>query len=215
MARAVLDMAGTGIGNIEFCFIGREGQTVRFDKIGCHRCQSAALRIKPVNIRGADLALRAFALVIGINAIGRVGEPNRAVGFHHDIIGRVEAFALIAVGQNGDRPVMFGACDPPPQMFGADQPSLPVHRIAIGVVGGLAEHADMPIATVVTHQPVVGNVGPDQAAACLKISRPFRPAASGIKRFQPDRSVDERIEPFIKIFEWRHGVYSPIFCFGN
>jgi hypothetical protein len=44
--------------------------------------------------------------------------------------------------KHGDRAVVLGAGDPPGALFAADQPSLPIHRMAVGVAGRLAEPAD-------------------------------------------------------------------------
>jgi hypothetical protein len=47
----------------------------------------------------------------------RVGKPNAAICAAHDVVGRVQALALKAIGQHADAPIMLGAGDPPPQVF--------------------------------------------------------------------------------------------------
>ena len=49
------------------------------------------------------------ALVIAEQPEGRIGEPDRAVGFHHHVVRRIELLALVAVGEHGDRAVILGA----------------------------------------------------------------------------------------------------------
>ena len=49
----------------------------------CDRRSSA-----PISLR------RSVALVVGVDAVARVGEPDAAVGLHHHVVGRVEALAV-------------------------------------------------------------------------------------------------------------------------
>ena len=87
MARAIVLMGRTRIGNIEFAFIGREGQPIGFDKIIADDGDGTRLRVNPIDMRGADFAFCAFPLVIRIDAISGVGEPDGAIGFDNHIIG--------------------------------------------------------------------------------------------------------------------------------
>ena len=64
-----------------------------------------------------------------------------AVGCADDVVGRVEALAVEAVGQHGDAAVVLGARDAARQVLAGDQPALAVARVAVGVVRRLAEHA--------------------------------------------------------------------------
>jgi hypothetical protein len=105
------------VGHIEQRLIRREGETVRLDAVGDHGGHIAGRGIDAVDVGGTDLADGLVAFVIAVYAVGRIGEPDRAVGFHHDIIGRVQLLAVPAVGQNRPRSVMFDAGDRAAAMF--------------------------------------------------------------------------------------------------
>src|SRR6185437_6842550 len=64
-------------------------------------------------------------------------------------------------------------------MLARDQPSLPVTRVAVRVVGGLAIDADSAGFLFPFQYAVVGDVAPQQIAAIAEIHRSFRPAATG------------------------------------
>ena len=89
------------------------------------------LRIDPVDMAGADLAFGLVALIVGLDAVGGIGEPDRAVGLHHHVVRRIEALALPAVGDGDDRAVMLGAADAAAGMLAGDQPALAVDRVAV------------------------------------------------------------------------------------
>ena len=161
----------------------------------------AAVGIDPVDVAGADLALGLVALIVGVDAVGRIGEPDRAVGFHHHVVGRVQPLALPFVGDGGDRAVMLGAADAAARMLASDQPALPVDGVAVGIARRLAEHADAAVGLVVAQHAVVRDVGPDDIAAGGEPGRAFRPAASGEQLFHLRVAVEQareaRIENFI------------------
>ena len=94
VARAVLDVGRAGVGDVEQLLVGREGEAVGFDEIGRRRRDRAAFGIDAIDVAGADLLRRGVALVFGIDAVGRIAEPDRAVRLHHDVVGRIEALAL-------------------------------------------------------------------------------------------------------------------------
>jgi len=63
-----------------------------------------------------------------------IGEPDRVVGLDGHVVRRIEALALEAVHQHGDRPVVFGARDTARLVLAADEAALAVARVAIGVI---------------------------------------------------------------------------------
>jgi hypothetical protein len=79
VARAVLDMGRAGVGDVEPFLVGREREAVGFDEIGRRRRDRAAVGIDAIDVAGADLLRRGVALVFGIDAVGRIAEPDRAV----------------------------------------------------------------------------------------------------------------------------------------
>ena len=64
-----------------------------------------------------------------------------AVALAHDVVGRVQLLAVVAVGQHGDVAVVLGARDAPRQVLAGDQPALPIARVAVGEVRRAAEQA--------------------------------------------------------------------------
>jgi hypothetical protein len=142
----------------------------------------------------ADFALGLVALVIGIDPVSRVREPYGTVGLHHHIVRAVEAFALIALGHDGDAAVVLGARDPPVAVLAGDEASLAVDRIAVAVTGRMTENADNAGGLVETQHAVIGDVAPDKIAPGREIGRPLRPAAALIELFDPRRCLNEMRE---------------------
>jgi hypothetical protein len=68
-------------------FVGGEGQAVGLFHVIDHGADLPVLRINAVDLRGAHLAGRRIALVVRINAVGGVGEPDAVVGLDHHIVG--------------------------------------------------------------------------------------------------------------------------------
>src|SRR4030081_2399306 len=120
-----------------------------------------------------------MALVIAQNAVAGVGEPDRVVSGHHDVVRRIELLAVEAVEDGRDSAVVLGARDTPGVMLAAEQPPLPVPGIAVRIVRRLAEHTHVTVFLVPAHHSIVGNVAPDQAAIVPDIDRPFGPAEPG------------------------------------
>ena len=96
--------------------------------------QLAARRVDAVDRRAAVPAVGRRAFPVAGDAERRVGEPDAAVARADDVVGRVQALALVAVGQHGDAAVVFGARDAPRQVLAGQQPALAVARVAVGVV---------------------------------------------------------------------------------
>ena len=73
------------------------------------------------------------------------------------------------------------------EMFAGELAALEVERVAVGVVGRRAEHADMTVVLRPSHLPVVGNVAPQEIAALRAPGRTFGPQHAGIETL--DRGV--------------------------
>ena len=69
----------TGIGDVEQLLVGRKGEAVRAPEVVDDDAQRAVTRIEAIDVAASDLALRLAALVGRADAIGRIGEPHRAV----------------------------------------------------------------------------------------------------------------------------------------
>src|SRR5882724_701163 len=207
--REAPDMAGTvfhvgraGVGDVEELFIGREGQPIGLHEIGRHRHAVAARRIVAVDEGGADLRRSSVAFVVGIDAVGRIGEPDATVGFDNDIVGRVQAFALVTLDEHGPRAVVLGSRQAATLLLAGDQTALAVDGVPIGVVAGLAEHRHRAIGLVVPHHPVVGDVRPNQVAACCEVGRTLRPAGPRPKHLEMHVGERHTEKPFVEDGIW-------------
>src|SRR5206468_4145629 len=140
----------------------------------------AIARIEAIDIATADLALRLAALVGRADAIARIGEPDRAVGFHHDVIRRVEALALVAVREDRDASVVFRADHPSAAVLAGDQATLPVAGVAVGEVRIRTEHRDLQRLLVEAQDPVVGEIAEQETALIGEINRTFGPAQARV-----------------------------------
>ena len=138
----------------------------------------AGRAVDPVDVH-VDLGLGLVALVIAEQAEHRIGEPDRAVGFHHDIVRRVQPLAVEGIHQHRDRAVIFGADDAAAAMLAGDQPALAVAGIAVGEVRRLAEDADRAGLLFPLDDALVGNVAAQQIAPVAEPHRPFGPAQAG------------------------------------
>src|SRR5215207_10627607 len=147
---------------------------------------------------GADLAFRLVAFVVGIDAVGRVGEPDRALRLHDDVVWAVEALALEAVGDDGDAPVMLRARDAPVAVLAGDEPALPVDDVAVGITCGITEHAGLPGGLVPSQHAVVRDIAPDEIAMRREVSRSLGPAAALVELFDLRCDLDEVAEAVVE-----------------
>ena len=139
----------------------------------------AGLRVDAIDVAAVDLGRRRFALVVAVDAVGRVGEPDRIVRFHDGVVRRVETLALPLVCEDCDRAVELGAGDAARQMLAGDEPALVVDGVAVRIVGGLPENGHLARFLNEAHHAVVGNVRPDEITAGREPGRAFRPDCAG------------------------------------
>src|SRR5262245_31908168 len=181
MGRLVGSVRPARVGNVELAFVERESEAIRPHHVGYHSLDLSGRGVGAVHVGGSDLALGLVALVVGLDAVGGIGKPDRAIRFHNDVVWRIEALAAPIVSYGGDAAVVLGAADAPARMLAGDEPSFAIDSVAIGVVARLAKDADLSVRFVIAKHPVVRYVGPDQIAAGRKIGRSLRPTASGEK----------------------------------
>ena len=96
-----------------------------------------------------------------------------------------------------DRSVVLGAADAPVAMLAADETSLTVHRVAVGIPRRIAEDAHCARGLVVTQHPVVGDIAPDEITAGWKICGPLSPTAALIELLKARCGFDQGLEPFV------------------
>ena len=96
---------------------------------------------------------------------------------------------------------MLGPDDAPTAVFAGDEPALAIDRIAVGIVGWLAKHADRAVALVVSQHPVVGDVREDEVARGGEVRGAFGPSRAGPEAFDVRGSIEavekSRIEGFV------------------
>jgi hypothetical protein len=126
------DMARrAGVGDVEQFLVGREGQPIRANHVVDDSRDIAGFRIDAVSMTTVDLGGCAIALVVAVDAVGRIGEPDRIVRLDDGVVGRVEALALPLVGEDRDRSVDLGSRDAAHQVLAGDEPSLVVDSVAV------------------------------------------------------------------------------------
>ena len=140
---------------------------------------STRLRVDPIDVAAVDLGRRRLALVVAVDAVGWVGEPDGIVRFHDGVVRRVETLALPLVCEDFYRAVELGARHAARQMLAGDEPALVVDRVAVRIVGAVSENGHVARFLDEAHHAVVGNVRPDEITAGREPRRAFRPDRAG------------------------------------
>src|SRR5690349_11335960 len=105
--RKPADMRCTRIGHVKRRLIGREGQSIWLYAVRHDERYSAGATVDPVDVGGADLGFALPPLIVAVDSVGRVGEPDRAIRFDHHIVGRIQSAPLILVGKDGDGTIVL------------------------------------------------------------------------------------------------------------
>ena len=158
----------------------------------------AGARIDAIDVAGADLALGLVALVIAVDAVGRIGEPDRAVGSDDDVVRAVEALALEALGEDRDRAVVLGAGDAPVAVLARDETAFAVDRVAVRIAGRRPEDAGLAGRLVEAQHAVVRDVAPDERTLRREVRGAFGPAAALVELLDPRRDLDQRPEALVQ-----------------
>ena len=198
---AAVRVAGslTGADDIKLLVVRRETQSVRIgDLILTHDQIDLAALVDTVHARrqlaliAADLgrlpepridstgtvrgsASGVHCSLVELCPIRRVGEPVAAIRVGHDIVRRIETFAIELRRDDGHRAIELIAHDAAHQVLARDLPSLKVEGVAVAVVGRLAEDAHMAIIFQPAQLSVVGDIAPQQVAPLAAPGRPFCP----------------------------------------
>src|SRR6185312_7097226 len=107
--------------DVEDRLVRRESEAVRrIDAVGGDRHRTG-LAVDAVDVH-RQFRLGHIAFVIAEDAELRIGEPDRTVRLDHDVVRRIQALALEAVADDGDRAVIFGARDAAREMLAGDEP---------------------------------------------------------------------------------------------
>src|SRR6202035_64261 len=90
------DMPRLAVGDVELPLIQGERQAVGPDEAVGGEVYLTRARVDPVHVMTADLALGLVPLVIAVDAIARIGEPDRAVRTFHDVVRAIQPQAVEA-----------------------------------------------------------------------------------------------------------------------
>ena len=134
----VIDAEGAGfpgVGDVKEFFIGREGQAIGHVMFARDNSGLVGLGI----VAKHEIAGLFFRL-IPRQSIRWIGEPEGAVAFDDDVIGRVKFFATGLVDHGRDGAIGSGAAESAAAMFRGDQLPLQVESIAIGIARRGAEN---------------------------------------------------------------------------
>jgi hypothetical protein len=200
VARVIGPVAGAAVDHIEPRLVGREGEAVGLQEVVRDPPNRTVGRIDAVDMRAVELARGLDAFVIGVDAVGGIGEPDRAVRADHHVVGTVESQAFVAIGDHGDGAVVLRSGDPAPAVLAGHQPALPVDRVAVGIAGRAAEDGDLAALLVEAQHPVVGNVAPDQRPVRREIGGPLGPPASVVEALEARGEADLPAEALVQDF---------------
>src|SRR3954451_2567720 len=211
--RPVLHMRDAGVGDVEQPLVRREGEAVRAHEIVGDDADRPRPGIDAIDMAGADLALGLVALIIRVDAVGRIGEPDPAVGSYDDVVRAVEALALEAVRDHADRAVVLGAGDAPVAVLARDETAFAVDRVAVRIARRRPEHAGRAGRLVEAQHAVVRDVAPDERTLRREVGGAFGPAAALVELLYPRRDLHERPEALVQNREIAaaHGA-SPVFA---
>ena len=128
-------------------------------------------------------------------AIGRVGEPDAAVGMRYQIVRRIQRLAIEGVGDHRHGAVVFPADHPAEEILGGKLSALKVERVAVAVVRRFAE---LGHAAIVPQEPILRvalHIAEHEVLTLARPCRPFRPQEAGgdpVDRGDAEQVVLER-----------------------
>ena len=168
-----------GVGDVEKRLVRREREAVGSNAIARDGLEFARRGVQPEDQGLLDLAPGEHALVKAIDAVGRIGEPDRAVGLHDDIVGRVQPFAVELRRESAPHSVVVETRNAPPEMLAGHHAPLVIKCVPVLIAAGRLEHTDRRIILDKPQHAIVRNVGPQHLPGGRNVHRPFRPSAPG------------------------------------
>ena len=119
-----------------------------------------------------------MALVIGVDAKVRVGEPDRAIRMLNDVIGAVEP-VTVAESADCDRAIMLGSGHPTPAVLTGHESALPVDRTTVRKAGWCEEDVSTPAHLVIAKHPIVGDVAEQHESTSGVVGGSLQPPTTG------------------------------------
>ncbi len=176
--REIAVSGSRGLDDVELFLVRRQSEPVGAHEISGDHGSGAACGIDPVDVgRQLKLALRG-RLVVSLDSVARIREPDGTVGGHDHIVRRVQRLAVEPVDDHGDAAVVLGARHAARIVLAGDQAAFAIPCVAVGVVRRLPEHADRSVFFVPAHHPVVRDIAPDEATQVPEVHRAFAPPKS-------------------------------------
>src|ERR1019366_7474334 len=127
--------ASACVGDIHLLVVGRETDAVGAIHLIVDARHLASLWIHAVD--GLLVLLISFeAFVVAEDAVGRIGEPDAAIGVHDNVVGRIQALAFELISDDGGGAVDFVAHHAAAAMFAGKLAAFEVEGIAVAVAGG-------------------------------------------------------------------------------
>src|ERR1035438_6898345 len=170
---------GAGIDDVQLLVVG--GKT---DAVGLVESVGRPLDAGRLGIHAVDglfdLLPRRKSLVASHDAVGRVGEPDAAIGMDHEVVGRIQGLAVELVGDHGDAALVLVTHDAAASVLAGELAAFEIEGVSVAVARRVAEDADVPDALGAEELPVVGNVAPKQVLSLGAPRRPLRPSGSDV-----------------------------------
>jgi len=115
-------MGGARISHAKAAPVAGNRKAVRLHEIGRDSIRGTGPGIRPVQMAGANLALRARILAIGKNAVVRTGEPDSSVGSNRYVVRKVQLTPVPSIRDRRPQSVMLGADHASRSMLASRQP---------------------------------------------------------------------------------------------
>src|SRR5262245_44681555 len=163
-----------GITNIELRLLGVQGHAIGPDEVVDQEAQLSG-RGGPAK-HAAERQFLALVAAIGLSqSIGGIAEIDIAVAGANDIVGAVQALAIVMAGQGFHAAVRCGARDATIGMLAGEQSPLSIKGITVTLAAGLAKDL-MTIAFHPHIQCIIRDIAEDEAAT---LTMPHMPLSEG------------------------------------
>ena len=195
-----------GFDEVENRLIGRKAKAVRPEHALRHDIEATRAGVEPVDVL-RQLGFGPVALVVAGDTEDGIGEPHGPIRGHDHVVGRVQPLplmrrqpAVVTVPLSSVRDTRRPPCSQ------ETKPTLPVARVAIGIAGRRAEHADCAARLVPLQDPVVGNVAPQKVPGVTEPDRPLGPACAGPQPLHGGAENAVPIEARVQALDPRIGI---------